>query len=323
MEITYIAEIGNNHNGNIDVAKKMAEAAIAAGADYIKFQIYKTDQFIEKNGQFYDEFSQEQLSYDEFKALKRYVESLGGKFLATPFDIDSLEFIAGLDVDAIKIASGDMNNWPLLEKLLQYKKKIFISVGGWSINEIDEIVSFLDKKEARFSILHCIISYPSQFEELNLRFIPFLEKKYQKEIGFSDHSLGIEGSLAAIALGATIIEKHFTIDKSLPGGDNSMSIEPDEFKRLKFEGDNIALALGSENKCLSENEMATKKIISRFFYASRDISAGAVVSPIDLVALRGENSLNGIPVEQYYNLIGKRTKVLVSKHSLINSSFFE
>ena len=232
VKTKYIAEIGNNHNGDISLAKEMIDAAIASKADYIKFQIYNVDKFIDKKSVFYDEFVKESLSFDEFVELKEYTDSRGGSFLATPFDEDSMNLLNDIGINVVKIASGDMDNKQLIKQAISQGKELIISVGGATVDEIDVMVKHLNDCNAKFSILHCIINYPARYEELNLGFITTLKKKYSCPIGYSDHSPGIEASLAAIALGAIIIEKHFTINRSLPGGDNGMSILPNEFRRL-------------------------------------------------------------------------------------------
>lgn len=314
----FIAEIGNNHNGSIELAKKIVDAAVVANADIIKFQIYNLEKFIEKGNPYYNDFINEKLSFEAFAELKKYIEGKGKQFLATPLDEDSLQFLLDIGVSELKISSGDMNNWPLLEMAARSKKKIYISMGGGTIEEVDKTVSFLEQRGVNFTILHCVINYPSKFEELNLNFVTALKKRYPNHpIGYSDHSLGIEASLGAIALGAEVIEKHFTIDRSLPGGDNNMSILPEELARLVQEGTNIEIALGKENKSLSSNEVQVKKLIRRVFFAKRDISSGQQLVAEDLLLLRGKEPDRGLAADDYFALIQKNTKRSVKQGELI------
>ena len=305
MKIIYIAEIGNNHNGDLKLAKKMIDAALEARADYVKFQIYNIHKFVAKGNLYFDDFISESLTFDEFSALKKYTEEKGGKFLASPFDEDSLHLLKDLGLNTVKIASGDMNNRQLLEQAVEMGMRLIVSVGGASPEEIEALDEFLNKHNADFAILHCVISYPASFPKLNLNYIRTLKESYACRVGYSDHSLGIEASLAAIALGAEIIEKHFTIDRALPGGDNEMSVLPDEFSRLKVEGNNIAIALGSANKTFSEAEKETKSLIRREFYAKRDIARGTALAEEDIILLRPSTPGQGFGPEHYYSLLGK------------------
>jgi sialic acid synthase SpsE len=322
MNVQYIAEIGNNHNGDISLAKEMIDAAIASEADYVKFQIYNLDKLIDKKSLYYNEFVNESLSFDNFRELKDYTEFKGGRFLATPFDEDSMNLLNDIGIDIVKIASGDMNNKQLIQQAISQGKELIISVGGATVDEIDVMVRFLKDHNAKFSILHCIINYPARFEELNLGFIDTLKRRYSCPVGFSDHSIGIEASLAALALGATIIEKHFTTNRALPGGDNEMSILPDEFRRLTREGDNIGIALGNGKRSISEDEQRIKRMIRRKFVAKRDISEGSIISDDDLLPLRVVETEKGFDSGRYYDLIGKKTIMSIKQYDLITERLF-
>jgi len=322
MNVQYIAEIGNNHNGDINLAKKMIDAAIASEADYVKFQIYNLDKFIDKKSLYYDEFVNESLSFDNFRELKEYTEFKGGRFLATPFDEDSMDLLNDIGLDIVKIASGDMNNNQLLLQAAKLRKQLIVSVGGASFEEIDALVGLLNEIDAMYSLMHCIVNYPARYEELNLEFITTLKKSFSCPIGYSDHSIGIEASLAAIALGAVIIEKHFTINRSLPGGDNVMSILPNEFRRLTSEGNNIAIALGSGRRSISEDEKRIKRMIRRKFVAKRDISEGAIISDDDLLPLRVVETEKGFGSDRYYDLIGRKTVTNIKQYDLITEKLF-
>ena len=286
MTIQVIAEIGNNHNGDPALARRIADAAIAAGADWIKVQVYHLPDFLSGGSAYFGDLARESLSFEEFTALKDYIEAKGGRFLATPFDIKSLDFLHGLGLGTVKIASGDIDNLQLIGHAADLGKELILSVGCADLAEIDRVVALLREKKAKFTLLHCVLSYPAAFGDCRLRFIESLARRYGVPVGYSDHTLGIEASLGAIALGAVIIEKHFTIDRALPGGDNEMSILPEELARLKTEGENIALALGSEQDGPSAAELAVRRLVRRSWHATRDLAAGTSLTEPDVVLLR-------------------------------------
>jgi sialic acid synthase SpsE len=313
----YIAEIGNNHNGDIVLAKNMVDAAIGSGADYVKFQIYNVDKFVEKNSIYFDDFSREALTSDEFFELKNYTEQQGGTFLATPFDNDSANLLSEMGIHTVKIASGDMNNWQLLRVIAKKGNRLLVSIGGASEEEVSETVGFLKSSGAEFAILHCIIEYPANITNLYLSQIPLLRCRYDCRVGYSDHSLGIEASLGAIALGAEIIEKHFTTDQRLPGGDNGMSILPMELERLVREGNNINLAIGEGRKVLGLDEKKMKSLIRREIFAGREIQRGSNLVDDDLLLLRPSAPGDGLGPDNYDRLLGCRVKCDIATGQLI------
>jgi len=323
MKIKYIAEIGNNHNGDIVLAKEMIDAAIQAGADYVKFQIYNIEKFLEPNSLYFEEFAREALTYEDYIELKNYTTRQGGLFLATPFDEDSVKFLSDMKVDVVKIASGDMNNWQLLGAVATEGKKLLVSIGGASVTETTKTVDFLKTSGCEFAILHCTIEYPASMGELYLSQISRLKDRYRCQIGYSDHSLGIEASLGAIALGAEIIEKHFTIDTSLPGGDNSMSIVPAQLERLIREGDNIGLALGKGRRILGANEQKTKSLIRREFFAKRAIPNGSSLVDDDLILLRPSTPGDGLGADYYSRLLERKVNCDIGKGQIITSNLLE
>jgi len=323
MDVKFIAEIGNNHNGNINLAKDMIVAGIKAGANYVKFQIYNIDKFLHRDSVYYKDFVAESLSFGGFRELQSYTEEKGGRFLATPFDEDSMDVLDDIGLSVVKIASGDMNNQQLLLQAINLQMELIISVGGATLEEIDAMVRFLNDNNAKFSILHCIINYPARFEELNLRFIDALKKRYSCPVGFSDHSPGIEASLAAIALGATIIEKHFTTNRALPGGDNEMSVLPDEFRRLVREGNNTVLAIGGGNRRLSADEQKNKDLIRRVFCAKHAIPRGARFTDENLLLLRPNIPGEGLDASFSSSLQKCRTACDLEKGQLITREMID
>ena len=306
MPLQIIAEIGNNHGGDIYLAKKMSAAAIDAGADLIKFQIYDIENFIAPGNQYYDELKRETMTFDEFRILKEYVESLGAHFLATPFESKSLTFLNELKMSQIKISSGDFDNIDLIEQAIEYGMRLIISLGGSDNNQIDQTVEFLKRKNADFTLLHCVLSYPAKMADVNLSFIDTLKKRYKIPIGYSDHTEGIEASLGAIALGAEIIEKHFTTDRSLPGGDNEMSILPHEMNRLCTEGKNISKAIGMKDRIPSEAEFFIKKLVQRVYHAKSDIPNGDKLASQNIHLLRPKKPGVGFFAEKKIYLLNKR-----------------
>ena len=317
MKLKFVAEIGNNHNGDIALAKRMVDAAFDAQADYIKFQIYNIKNFVARGNTCYEELERERLTYNQYIELKDYVEEKGCNFLATPFDRDSAKLVNKMCLPVVKISSGDFNNFWLLDRAVTTDKVLFLSVGGGNLSEIDQTVAYLKDRKIEFCLLHCIVSYPAQFEELNLKFIQTLKKRYGCPVGFSDHSIGIEASLGAIAMGAVVIEKHFTIDKKLPGGDNDISILPDEFAQMVIMGKNIYQALGEEVKQLSANEQKIRRVINRKVYASREISKGCKIRGEDLSMLRPDNPDLGIAASDYQWLIGRTARMNIMSGQMI------
>ena len=243
-----IAEIGCNHNGSVKLAKKMVDAAVKTGVDAIKFQTFKADKLISKIAPKADyqkittgtEDSQLEmtrkleLSYDDYLEMKRYCESKGIDVFSTAFDDESLNFLIGTGMSIFKIPSGEITNLPFLEKIGKQNKKVILSTGMATLGEIHTAVDILNKNGSYdITILHCTTEYPTKYHDINLNVIKTLQKEFPKyNIGFSDHSIGYQVPIMAAALGATIIEKHFTIDNNLPGPDQKASGTPDVFEAM-------------------------------------------------------------------------------------------
>ncbi|MBI5240015.1 MAG: N-acetylneuraminate synthase family protein [Elusimicrobia bacterium] len=317
MSVTYIAEIGTNHNGDLRLARRMLDAAAASGAHYVKFQVWRTERFVEPSSAYWNDFAREGLALKAYPGLKARAESRGCRFLATPFDSESLALLGRLGGDAVKIASGDMNNLELLSGAVRLRRRLLVSLGGATLAEIDALVRFLRRSRADFTLLHCALSYPADFPELNLRFIRTLQERYRCPTGYSDHSPGVEASLAAIALGATVVEKHFTIDRALPGGDNPMSLLPEEFSRLRREGDRVAAALGSGRRTLSAAELKMRALIRRKLFAARDIPRGRALTREAVVALRPQRPGRGLGADEYLRILGRRARRDIRRGELL------
>ena len=267
-KLVIIAEAGVNHNGSLIKAKKIIKEAAKAGADVIKFQHYKTELLISKNLKFINKelkqlnlkenfsmLKKYEFNFNQMKKLNNYAKKNRIIFTATPFDNNSVDELDRLNVPFFKISSGDINNFPLIKKILKKNKKIIFSTGRSSYKEIKEIVSFFKKNNFKnYSMLHCVSIYPAEVETLNLNSIGFLKKKFKCEVGFSDHTKGIEAAIAAVALGAKYIEKHITLNINDVGPDHKASIEPLEFKKMVLSLKKIEKGLGKEKKIILDKE---------------------------------------------------------------------
>lgn len=299
----FIAEIGGNHNGNVVLAQKMIDAAISSGAQIIKFQTYTMSDFVAKSHISYNVFAQENLTYEEFASLANYCKQKNVIFLSTPFDEKSADFLDNLGVPAFKIASGDLTHLKLIRHIAKKDKPIFLSTGASTWEMVDEAVNSITSiTNSSLTLLHCVAAYPAPDSETNLSLIKELQNRYGKTTGFSDHSLGIDVSLAAITLGAQIIEKHFTIDRSLPGGDNDISILPNELRQMIESANRITLALGSSERTPTASEIEIQTLIRRGLIVIKNLKSGDVLSLDDISAIRPETS---IPANKIDQVIGK------------------
>ena len=319
MKPKVIAEIGNNHGGNIDLACKMVEAARESGADFAKFQIYRTDKFLNRNSSYYKEFENEDLTFENFEKIFNKYNSNEFRIIATPFDPESANFLMSLGIRTIKIASGDIDNYLMFEEINNKEIEIIFSTGGAVDKEILGIYNYYKNRQFKKIIpLHCIANYPAQDDELKLNEIIRLKNLLNCEVGYSDHSTGLLAPIVALTLGAILIEKHFTIDKSLPGGDNEISIDKAELKKMVADLEKIALMKEISTNKFSEQEKKTKKLISRSFFALEEIKKGEIITPDKLVFLRTEeditHSFNGL---EYDLLVNSSAKVDILPNQLI------
>lgn len=285
MSIQIIAEAGVNHNGSMDMAKQMVKAAKEAGADYIKFQTFVPEKLVSRYAPKADyqkkstgtEENQLQmlkklaLTKQDFISLKQYCTELGIGFLSTPFDLDSIEFLETLDMDFWKLPSGEVTNYPYLEKLGKTGKKVVMSTGMCNLKEIEEAVSVLEENGTTdITLLHCNTEYPTPFSDVNLLAMHHMQKELHKPVGYSDHTVGIEVAIAAAALGAVVIEKHFTLDKTMEGPDHAASLDPDELKQMIRAIRNIEKSMGDgiKRRTVSEEKNCTaarKSLVAKTF----------------------------------------------------------
>lgn len=319
-----IAEAGVNHNGDINKAKKLIDAAILAGVDYIKFQTFKTELCISKNAvkahyqientknsseSQLEMVKKLELSFDQFVELKAYCTEKGIKFLSTGFDLESLEFLSKIGITLAKIPSGEITNLPYLRKVAQLYSEVILSTGMATIEEIGDAINVLINSglsKDKITILHCNTEYPTPMEDVNLKAMLHIKEEFGVNVGYSDHTLGIEVPIAAVALGATVIEKHFTLDKNLPGPDHKASLEPEELKQMVLAIRNIEKALGSSGlKEPSKSEVKNKEIARKSIVARENIKKGEVFTEDNITVKRPGT---GISPMQWDFVLGKTAK---------------
>ena len=317
MSIFIIAEAGVNHNGDILLAKKLIDAAVEAEADAVKFQTFIPEKVIstfaekaeyQKETTGGDESQLDMvrklwLSYDSFVELDAYCKSKGIMFLSTPFDIPSLDFLMTLNIPYIKIPSGEITNYPLLMAAAKKKLPVIMSTGMSTLEEIAFARKILlDNGTPEVALLHCNTEYPTPFEDANIKAMLAIKERFGGKVGYSDHTLGIEAPIAAAALGAEIIEKHFTLDRTMEGPDHSCSLEPSELKAMVSAIRNIEKALGSGEKAPSLPETKNMDIARKSIVAARNIKAGEVFSEENLDVKRPGNGISPI---KWFDVIGK------------------
>lgn len=316
-KVLIIAEAGVNHNGSLDTALMLCDAAKKANVDIIKFQTWKTelvltrdvdmadyqkDNLSSSKSQF-DMAKELELSYDDFKKIKSYCNEIGIKFLSTPDDLESLNFLLSMGMDTIKVGSGEVNNIPFLEEIGSRKKHVILSTGMSNIEQVENAYNLLTRSGCpEVSILHCTTSYPCPMDKVNLKAMITLKNKFNCNIGYSDHTQGIEVSLAAVAMGARIIEKHFTLDKQMKGPDHQASISPMELESMVLAIRNIEKALGSEIKEPSQEELNISKLILRKIVAKVRIKKGEMLDSNNLTFKR---TREGISVSEWNNVLGR------------------
>lgn len=314
-----IAEAGVNHNGDINIAKKLVDAAADAGVDYVKFQTFKADKLVNKDAKQADyQIENTGVVESQYQMLKRleltdenhhtlidYCDKKGVKFLSTAFDFESIEFLKD-KLDFYKIPSGEITNLPYLIKVAKLKLPIVMSTGMANMQEVKEALAVLiahgiNKKDV--TILHCNTEYPTPMKDVNLLAMKTIEKELGVKIGYSDHTLGIEIPIAAVTLGATVIEKHFTIDKTMEGPDHKASLEPNELKAMVIGIRAIELAMGNGIKTPSESEQKNIKIARKSIVALTDIKEGELFNESNITVKRPGN---GISPMKWNEVLGSR-----------------
>ncbi len=302
--VTVIAEAGVNHNGSIELAKQLVDKAVEAGVDFIKFQTFKAANLVtkkarqaeyQKNNIGGDDDSQYQmlknleLTQEEHFELIEYCKQKGVRFFSTAFDFDSIEFLDSLHLGLWKIPSGEITNYPYIKKIAQKQGDVILSTGMSTSEDIQNAVDVLlkwGKTKDQITILHCNTEYPTPFEDVNLRAMLSIKEHFGTQVGYSDHTRGIEVPIAAVALGATVIEKHFTLDRNMPGPDHKASLEPDELKAMVSAIRNIEKALGSSEKKVTDSERKNIAVARKSIVAARNISEGEIFTEENLTVKR-------------------------------------
>lgn len=318
MAVKIIAEAGVNHNGDFVLAKKMVDAAAEAGADYIKFQTFIPRKLVSKFAQKADyqkettgaEESQLEmleklvLTQENFRELAHYCGEKQIGFISTPFELESIDFLDSIAMDFWKLPSGEITNLPYLMKIGQTKKPVVMSTGMSTIKEVKDAVSILQKAgTTEITLLHCNTQYPTPMQDVNLRAMQTLKEQMQLPVGYSDHTKGIEVPVAAVAMGAAVIEKHFTLDKTMDGPDHKASLEPDELKAMVQAIRNIEKALGTGEKEPSSSEQKNISVVRKSIVAKCAIRKGETFTEENLTVKRPGN---GISPMCWYEVIGQK-----------------
>lgn len=315
-QIFIIAEAGDNHNGNFDLALQLVDKAAEAGADCVKFQTFVTENVISKfaekadyqkqttgeNESQYEMVKKLELSFEQFRLIQKYCQEKNIMFLSTPFDLDSIDFLEEIQIPFWKISSGEITNLPYLEKIAKTGKDIIMSTGMCTMEEIEAALSVLREHGAgKITLLHCNTEYPTPFEDVNLRAMQEMKEAFGVPVGYSDHTVGIEVPIAAAAMGASVIEKHFTLDKNMEGPDHKASLEPEELKQMVCSIRNIEQAMGSGKKQPSPSEKKNISIARKSIVAKRKIKQGEQLTEDNLYIKRPGD---GISPMRWYEIIG-------------------
>lgn len=318
MSVLIIAEAGVNHNGSMELAKEMISKAKEAGADYVKFQTFIPEKLVSKNASKAEyqkastgnDESQLQmlqklaLTEQDFVELQEFSQSIGIGFISTPFDFESIDFLEKFNMDFWKIPSGEITNLPYLEKIAKTKRKVIMSTGMCDIEEIIDAIRVLEENGVtEVELMHCNTQYPTPFEHVNLRAMKDIAEHTGKNVGYSDHTKGIEVPIAAVAMGATIIEKHFTLDRTMEGPDHFASLEPTELKEMVSAIRNIEKALGCERKQVTDSERENRAVARKSIVASTEIKKGEIFTENNLTTKRPGT---GISPMKWHEVIGKK-----------------
>jgi|ETNmetMinimDraft_16_1059900.scaffolds.fasta_scaffold01887_7 N-acetylneuraminate synthase len=319
-KVTIVAEIGVNHNGDIKLAKRMIKEAKKCGADVVKFQTFFADLFIKintgkvkyqkkntaKKENHYQMIKKLELKRKEFFKLKNYCDRLNIEFLSTPYDIESVDLLEQLKVKRYKVASADLVDMLLHKRILQTKKPVILSTGMATIEEIRKTVEFYKKNNMKkITLLHCVSNYPCSYRSINLNIIPKLKKLFNLPIGFSDHSEGNIAAILSVSLGGIMIEKHFTLDKNLPGPDHKASSTPREFSTLVKTIRAAETMLGNDQKKCQLEEREMRRIGRKSITLKRSMRCGEIINEKDIIMKRPGTGLNG---QKIYMIIKKKLK---------------
>ncbi len=317
-----IAEIGINHNGDLLMAKKLIDVAVEAGANAVKFQKRHLESLYQKeilenpslDSQgteiLIDVLNEVEFQENDFKNIVKYCKEKKITFLCTPWDIPSVDFLEQFNVSAYKIASADMTNFPLLQHISKTKKPMIISTGMSNMDEIEKTVNFVKKENIPFLLLHCNSTYPSPIELLNLSLIPVLREKFDVPIGYSGHESVIIPTVTAANIGAVIVERHITLDKTMEGLDQASSLEPDELKKLIQYIRESEKAKGTPIKKMTRGETLQREVLGKSIVCSSDIRENEIFSEKNIEV---KTPARGLSPQYYYELIGKKSSRTIKK----------
>lgn len=302
-----IAEAGVNHNGRLDLALKLCDAAKDAGVDAVKFQTWKTELIVSKNTEMadyqkknlgnddsqYDMLKKLEMSYEDFSLVKDYCDKIGIQFLSTADETESLEFLCYLGMPFIKLGSGEISNIPYLRYCAKKNIPIIISTGMCNMSDVAVAYDILTETGATdITILHCTTNYPCPVDEVNLRAMQTLKDAFKCRVGYSDHTMGIEVPIAAVAMGAEVIEKHFTLDRNMEGPDHKASLEPNELRKMVESIRNIEMALGDGIKRPNKSEIECAKVVQKSILAKRPIKMGEILTEENLTVKRAGSGIS-------------------------------
>lgn len=332
--VIIIAEAGVNHNGDINTAKQLIDAAAYAEVDYVKFQTFKADTIVSQSAKKaeyqskntgdneqsqYEMLKKLELSESDHDELMAYCELKNIQFLSSAFDVEGVSYLNDLGLNLFKVPSGEITNFPYLRAIAQTKKPVILSTGMASTDDIESAIKVLldfGANKEQLTILHCNTEYPTPMLDVNLHAMNSIKSQFGVQVGYSDHTLGIEVPIASVALGARVIEKHFTLDNTLPGPDHKASLEPKALKEMVLAIRNIEEAISGDGiKQPSASEQKNIHIARKSIHLSRDISAGTVISESDMIPLRPGH---GISPMEWDTILGKTTTRDIKKHEMLN-----
>lgn len=320
-----IAEAGVNHNGSLDLAKRLVDEATAAGVDIVKFQTFKVDKLVSKtarqaeyqhrnmgnpaNNSQYAMLKRLELSHGQHEELIAHCRARGIRFFSTAFDMDSIDYLHSLDLGLWKIPSGEITNYPYLKKIAGYGEPVILSTGMCELSDIKAALQVLlsnGVRKEQVTVLHCNTEYPTPMQDVNLRAMLEIGGTFGVKVGYSDHTEGIEVPVAAVALGATVIEKHFTLDKTMEGPDHRASLEPDELRTMVKAIRNIEQALGDGHKTVSESERKNMAVARKSIVAACPIRKGERLTERNLTVKRPGNGISPMRWEEVIGTCARR-----------------
>lgn len=323
MGVFIIAEAGVNHNGDIALAEKLVDVAVSAGADAVKFQTFKADKVVGKGAQKaeyqkkttdsaesqYEMIKRLELNEAAHRTLMDVCSKKGIMFLSTPFDLDSVDLLSGMGLNIFKIPSGEITNLPYLRKIGALRKEVIISTGMADLGEIKDALEVLTKAGTpleKITVLHATTEYPCPMEDVNLRAMQTIKDAFGVRVGYSDHTLGIDAAIAAVAMGASVIEKHFTLDRKMEGPDHKASLEPDELKEMVRAIRNVEKAVGDGIKKPAPSEIKNISIARKSIVAARGVKAGETFTTENITVKRPGGGINPMRWNEILGQVAKK-----------------